>query len=90
MTKRLKSIEEARNIHVMNERDLNKALKRNAKKSVTYNHNKRILKKNKSSEKESKNHVFKNIIRFLQGTIKTFYYIAVILIAIAIIVIVFH
>lgn len=90
MTKRLKSIEEARNIHVMNERDLNKALKRNAKKSVTYNHNKKILKKNKSSEKESKNYVFKNIIRFLQGTIKIFYYIAVIIIAIAIIVIVFH
>lgn len=83
MQKRLKSLDEGTAPQIINKTSLDKALRRNALKSKTYAHNKKVmsdiknrnLKESKQSSKVLK--MFNSILRFLFGVI--FIIIAIIL-----------
>ena len=83
MQKRLKSLDEGKAPQIVNKNSLDKALRRNALKSKTYAHNKKVmsdiknrnLKESKQSSKVLK--MFNLILRFLFGMI--FIIIAIIL-----------
>lgn len=88
MQKRLKSLDEGKTPQIVNKTSLDKAIQRNALKSKTYAHNKKVMRdmKNQNSQKiEQANglkkcsNIFEMILRFLFG-------VAIIIIAIILLV----
>ena len=85
MQKRLKSLDEGKAPQIVNKTSLDKAIRRNALKSKTYTHNKKIMRdmKNQNSQKAEQTKkcfgLFRMILKFLFG-------IAIIIIAIILLV----
>ena len=76
MQKRLKSLDEGKAPQIVNKTSLDKAIRRNALKSKTYTHNKKVMRdmKNQNSQKAEQTNrlkkcfgLFKMILKFLFG-----------------------
>lgn len=90
MNKRLKSLDEGNNIHIADEKAIERIIKKNATKSKTYQHNKEVYKK---LEKQDSNIIpLVRKITFLERckrVIDTLFKIAIIFLALIILILIF-
>ena len=88
MQKRLKSLDEGKAPQIVNKTSLDKAIRRNAIKSKTYTHNKKIMRdmKNQNSQKAEQTNGLKKCFGFFQNDIEIFIGIAIIIIAVILLV----
>ena len=84
MQKRLKSLDEGTAPQIINKTSLDKALRRNALKSKTYAHNKKIMRdmKNQDSQKTEQANGLKKCFGFFGMILKFLFGIAIIIIAV--------
>ena len=85
MQKRLKSLDEGKAPQIVNKTSLDKAIRRNALKSKTYAHNKKVMKDIKKHKTETSAPVKKSMSIF-QSILKSMFYIAVIIIAVIVLI----
>ena len=88
MQKRLKSLDEGKAPQIVNKTSLDKAIRRNALKSKTYAHNKKVMRdmKNENLQKAEQSNAFKICLNILKLIFKFFCGIAVIIIAVILLV----
>ena len=88
MQKRLKSLDEGTAPQIINKTSLDKALRRNALKSKTYAHNKKIMRdmKNQNSQKTEHTNGLKKCSSFFGIILKFLFGVAIIIVTIILLV----
>lgn len=88
MQKRLKSLDEGKAPQIVNKISLDKAIRRNALKSKTYTHNKKVMRnmKNQSSQKIEQDNGLKKCSSILELILKFLFGVAIIIVAIILLV----
>lgn len=84
MQKRLKSLNEGKAPQIVNKTSLDKAIRRNALKSKTYIHNKKVMRnmKNQNLQKAEQTNKLKKCFGFFGMILKFIFGVAIIIIAI--------
>lgn len=88
MQKRLKSLDEGKAPQIVNKTSLDKAIRRNALKSKTYTHNKKVMRdmKNQNSQKAEQTNGLKKCFGFFRMILEFLFGIAIIIIAVILLV----
>lgn len=88
MQKRLKSLDEGKTPQIVNKTSLDKAIQRNALKSKTYAHNKKVMRdmKNQNSQKIEQANELKKCSNIFEMILRFLFDVAIIIIAIILLV----